>query len=47
MKKNLKLMTQDLLDSIKSIDSLSNILADKIGSLKESVMDKSKIKSCF
>ena len=25
-----KLTTQDLLDSIKSIDSLSNILADKI-----------------
>ena len=39
-----KLMTQDLLDSIKSIDSLSNILADKIEVLKKSY-DKFKIKS--
>ncbi len=39
-----KLMTQDLLDSIKSIDSLSNILADKIEVLKKGY-DKFKIKS--
>ena len=39
-----KLMTQDLLDSIKSIDSLSNILADKIKVLKDGY-DKFKIKS--
>ena len=39
-----KLMTQDLLDSIKSIDSLSNILADKIEILKKGY-DKFKIKS--
>ena len=39
-----KLMTQDLLDSIKSIDSLSNILADKIEVLKNGY-DKFKIKS--
>ena len=39
-----KLMTQDLLDSIKSIDSLSNILADKIEVLKKGY-EKFKIKS--
>ena len=39
-----KLRTQDLLDSIKSIDSLSNILADKIEDLKKGY-DKFKIKS--
>ena len=39
-----KLMTQDLLDSIKSIDSLSNILADKIKVLKDGY-EKFKIKS--
>ena len=39
-----KLTTQDLLDSIKSIDSLSNILADKIEVLKKGY-DKFKIKS--
>ena len=39
-----KLTTQDLLDSIKSIDSLSNILADKIKVLKDGY-DKFKIKS--
>ena len=39
-----KLRTQDLLDSIKSIDSLSNILADKIEVLKKGY-DKFKIKS--
>ena len=39
-----KLMTQDLLDSIKTIDSLSNILADKIEILKKGY-DKFKIKS--
>ena len=39
-----KLMTQDLFDSIKSIDSLSNILADKIEVLKKGY-DKFKIKS--
>ena len=39
-----KLMTQDLLDSIKSIDSLSNILADKIEILKKGY-EKFKIKS--
>ena len=39
-----KLRTQDLLDSIKSIDSLSNILADKIKVLKDGY-DKFKIKS--
>ena len=39
-----KLMTQDLLDSIKSIDYLSNILADKIKVLKDGY-DKFKIKS--
>ena len=39
-----KLMTQDLLDSIKSIDSLSNILADKIKILKDGY-EKFKIKS--
>ena len=39
-----KLMTQDLLDSIKSIDSLTNILADKIEILKKSY-EKFKIKS--
>ena len=39
-----KLMTQDLLDSMKSIDSLSNILADKIEVLKKGY-DKFKIKS--
>jgi len=39
-----KLMTQDLLDSIKSIDSLTNILADKIKVLKEGY-EKFKIKS--
>ena len=39
-----KLMTQDLLDSIKNIDSLSNILADKIEILKKGY-DKFKIKS--
>ena len=39
-----KLTTQDLLDSIKSIDSLSNILADKIKVLKDGY-EKFKIKS--
>jgi len=39
-----KLMTQDLLDSIKTIDSLSNILADKIEVLKGGY-EKYKIKS--
>ena len=39
-----KLMTQDLFDSIKSIDSLSNILADKIEVLKKGY-EKFKIKS--
>ena len=39
-----KLRTQDLLDSIKSIDSLSNILADKIKVLKDGY-EKFKIKS--
>ena len=39
-----KLTTQDLLDSIKSIDSLSNILADKIEVLKKGY-EKFKIKS--
>ena len=39
-----KLTTQDLLDSIKSIDSLSNILADKIKFLKDGY-EKLKIKS--
>ena len=39
-----KLTTQDLLDSIKSMDSLSNILADKIKVLKDGY-DKFKIKS--
>ena len=39
-----KLITQDLLDSIKSIDSLSNILADKIEVLKKGY-EKFKIKS--
>ena len=39
-----KLTTQDLLDSIKSIDSLSNILADRIEILKKGY-DKFKIKS--
>ena len=39
-----KLMTQDLLDSIKTIDSLSNILADKIEILKGGY-EKYKIKS--
>ena len=39
-----KLTTQDLLDSIKSVDSLSNILADKIKVLKDGY-DKFKIKS--
>ena len=39
-----KLTTQDLSDSIKSIDSLSNILADKIEVLKKGY-DKFKIKS--
>ena len=41
---NSKLRTQDLLDSIKSIDSLSNILADKIKVLKDGY-EKFKIKS--
>ena len=39
-----KLTTQDLLDSIKTIDSLSNILADKIEVLKKGY-EKFKIKS--
>ncbi|MEZ7733303.1 SUMF1/EgtB/PvdO family nonheme iron enzyme [Fusobacterium periodonticum] len=39
-----EITTQDLLDSIKNIDSLSNILADKIESLKKSY-DRFKIKS--
>ena len=39
-----KLTTQDLLDSIKSIDSLSNILVDKIKVLKDGY-EKFKIKS--
>ena len=39
-----KLMTQDLLESIKSMDSLSNILADKIEILKKGY-EKFKIKS--
>lgn len=39
-----KLTTQDLLDSIKAIDSLSNILADKIEVLKKGY-EKFKIKS--
>ena len=39
-----KLTTQDLLDSIKSIDSLSNILANKIKVLKDGY-EKFKIKS--
>ena len=43
-KEDSKLTTQDLLDSIKSIDSLSNILADKIKVLKDGY-EKFKIKS--
>ena len=39
-----EITTQDFLDSIKNIDSLSNILADKIESLKKSY-DRFKIKS--
>lgn len=39
-----ELTTQDLLDSAKNIDSLTNILADKIDVLKKSY-DKFKIKS--
>ena len=39
-----KITTQDLLDSIKNIDSLSNILADKIENLKKSY-NRFKIKS--
>ena len=39
-----EITTQDLLDSIKNIDSLSNILADKIENLKKSY-NRFKIKS--
>ena len=42
--KKLNVSTYDLLESVKSIDSLSNILADKIEVLKKSY-DKFKIKS--
>jgi len=42
--KEKEIITQDLLDSIKNIDSLTNILADKIKVLKDGY-DKFKIKS--
>ena len=42
--KKLNISTHDLLESVKSIDSLSNILADKIEILKKSY-EKFKIKS--
>ena len=42
--KEKEITTQDLLDSIKNIDSLTNILADKIKVLKDGY-DKFKIKS--